>query len=1046
MLRRKSSRSSHRRPLGRSKSTSSIARRRTDYVVNIDPASAESDAHIAANLSYYRAHIRHDHYIAKGFRDGPPGSPLRRSNTVNGRLESPPNGIPKRKQSIRFTGPNARPQRQLAARAKPVVRTSRPKSTDTVKSHEATQRFPGCSNYEQSIDMSRISQNSSTSALSRGATYLTDPIGITPVRPFLGSLRKSKSMYSQSTVSVPGYHEHSFIDKLKPLPLTPSTAQSRNGQNEADLYSIRRSLRAPKSMSYLDFRSTKSVAGELENTQTEFHPRDKVTQSKGSFRRLKSHSSMFFRSKQRRQDCSIGLSSSLRNSSDNSAAVSSAFSGKTTPAPRHTGIRFTARRVSKTVRNKLSRLFGRSKSTDTSRNEMGANVPRDTDSDSFRHLTDSPPIEEVSMSRVASHVPSIHAVPSCQQMQSRQGSLESVPPEEENQADYKSRVTSWTNSTANTVLSYGFNDVAEHEYQRLSVIRENGMHVPSSSRTSPIQDWQPTTTYAPAVPGMTINSQRVYSALMKKLAHTPDTTERAQAHEPTSQLPEDSVPPRQSSLEQVGSQPWSPTTIRCIGTSEDDVFEDTKEVASLKHASESGSDDKYGESCSRVPGKRPYKAYPNATAGDGKGLSPDKTAGLPPSSSGRASLRTDRNSTFSPSLDNHFFRATSPYRRAIQQSMKEHQEPGHTHALDTRYLSTLSALSLPTRRPSTVGSERDMRLTYAESFYSFTTEELTTTRPDGTATSPTADNKRSAAAAMSTPVGQVADVATPIQGRDVSAGSSVEWKTWLSADISKLGKPSVATAQSPHIEQPNNTSQSVGHVRESAEIESPGETPKTAPTSVGGEGIGEALSPPSIGTRTSSIRTGSPLKSAERAAQASDPSKGDEIQSPASSTAPPIPYRHALRPTTNVPEVDDNTSPISIQCPPGLLQMRSLNTAPTVAPQDGLTWKGCEQENTRAGSLTESKSISGLTSAIQRPAGRKLSPPGNFISGASTCPHMSERQAPLPNGLSESTKSEWDAQIKGSRRMVDLFLSSRRKAIQGTMSRNTSENYSTAFL
>ncbi|EFY89531.1 hypothetical protein J3459_010632 [Metarhizium acridum] len=1035
MLRRKSSRSTYRRPLGRSKSTSSIARRRADFVVNIDAASAERDAHIAANLSYYRAHGHHRQDTPGEWpSQGSHNLLLRRSNTVNGRLEGPPNGIPKRKQSVRFTGPNARPRRQLAARAKPVVRSNPSKGPTYATGRRDNGRLsPTTSNYTQSMESNYKPRTSNSSVIQTSGYFLTEPANLTPMPPFLGSLRKSKSMYSQSAGSVSGYdNDHVRADGLKPLPTTPLTIQFQDRQNQTKRYSIRRSLRAPKSMSYLEFQTTKPLAGGAENKHNGYSSPEQVMHSKGSFRHLKSHSSMFFRSKHRQQESSTGLSRSLRNSSDNSAALFPPFPGHSIPPAKHTGIRFTARRVSRKVRNKLSRLFGRSKSTDTSGNDIAVDPSQDTDGDSFHRRNDTPPIEEASMSRVTSHVPSLHAVPSYQQMRSRQGSLESISHEENIPADDKSRVTSWTNSSANTVMNFGANE--EHEYQRLSVIKENGMHIPSSSRI-PLAN--------PTVPGMTINSQRVYSALMKKLTNTPNNPDEVQNRESTRQSSAESVPLGQSPGDHGNSQPWSPPIIRCIGTSDDDVFEDTKEVIS-SDLSEAGQDLKTRESFRNMPRKPAYKAYPNASAGDGKGLSPAKIP-LPESATKQSSIRADRKSTFSPSSDNHLFRTTSPYRRAIQQSMKDYQESDHTHALDTRYLSTLSALSLPSRRPSTVGSERDVRLTYAESFYSFTTEELTTARPDGLASPPLRNVRNAVAGDVTVPVESFANIETPVRGHDISAASSVEWKAWLSANMSKLEKPH-AVVNSQCEEQPSSAVPLAGHMRESAEIESPGETPKTAATGTGEELPGRVVSSHALGARPSPpTRTGSPLKPTEGTA---GPNKRDRVQHSASPSVPSSPLRHTPCSTTSLTKVDNDNTPNSSDCRPGLLRMRSVNTVPTPAPQshDGLPWKRCDQENSRSGPPIMPRATPGLSAIPQRAASGKGSSPGKLGTGASTSPRTPEGSMPVSNSPLETTKSEWDAQIRGSRRMVDLFLSSRRKAIHGTTSRNGSESFSTAFL
>ncbi|TWU72943.1 hypothetical protein ED733_002638 [Metarhizium rileyi] len=1041
MLRRKSSRSTHRRPLGRSKSTSSVVRRRAE--------PTERDAYIAANLSYYRAHGYHGQATwGNSPIEEAHGLPLRRSNSVNGPLEGPADSIPTRKQSVRFTGPNARPRRQLAARAKPVVRSNRWQgSTGTPGGRDSEHLSLGTSSCQHLVETPYKSRASNSSVICPSGYYLTEPVTLSSVPPFLGYLPKSKSTYTQSMISVQEYDNDNIpAGKPSPLPTRPSAEQSQNQQNEIKRYCIRRSLRAPKSMSYLDFQTTKTLAAGTESKHSDYFLDERTVHSKGSFSHLKSHSSMFFRSKHRQQESSLGLSGSLRDSSDNSAALSPVFSGNILPAAKHTGLRLTARRVSRTVRNKLSRLFGRSKSMDTSGNEMRVDPTHDTDSDSFHHGSgsDTSPIEEASMSRVHSHVPSIHAVPSYQQMRSRQGSLESIQHEESIPPDAKSRVTSWSNSTANTVTSYGAND--EHEYQRLSVIKENGTHIPSSSHPVPQRGWN-IPLASPAVPGMTVNSQRVYSALMKKLTNTPDQGKERQNHDSTDQLSDESVPFRQSSLDRACPPPWSPPIIRCVSTSDDDVFEDTKEVASLKTLDEEqdiGDD----ESVCQRSEKPVYKAYPNATAGDGKGLSPDKIP-LPDSTSKKTSNHAGRNSAFSPTSDSYLFRASSPYRRAIQRSMKEYQESDHTHAIDTRYLSTLSALSLPTRRPSTVGSERDMRLTYAESFYSFTTEELTVVHPEGTASPPSAGVQHIVAADGTVAAEPPAKVKTTVHGSDVSTACSMEWKTWLSANVSKLETPH-DVMKPQYIGQSSNDLLSAGHIRESAEIESPGETPKTAATSTGDYLPADVISPCSIGTRTSSAKTGSPFKLAEQTRGTRGLNRRDNLRIPVSPLASHIPQRRTGHCSTCIPKVDGDTAQTSAECPPGLLKMRSLNTVPTATSQpqlqDGLLWKQYDQENSRHGSMTQSKSTPGLAAATQRTTSGKGGSAEKLGTDVSTSPRTPEGSVAVPNDVSETSKSEWDAQIRGSRRMVDLFLSSRRKAIQGTMSRNGSENFSTAFV
>ncbi|QPG98596.1 hypothetical protein C2857_007771 [Epichloe festucae Fl1] len=1028
MLRRNSTRSIHKRPLGRSRSTNSIAQRSINSQVTIDSALAERDAHIAANLSYHRAHCCHRHIMRTACQcQTSEANMIRRSASVDGRLERQPDESNKKKQSVRFTGPTAKPRRQLASRAKPVVRDS------------STVIASGPSRQEDFAFAAR------TELIDTHTASTTPCTGTNPRRP----LRKSKSMYNQSIHTIPScggsYTESTPVQHCRNAPLNP---RSSSREDEQLQYSIRRSLRAPKSMSYLDYRMNQTATEDVEMKRDGLLSPVKEYSSKGSFHRLKSHSSMFFRSKHRRQEsCSLDTSRSFRNSSDHSAAISSVFSGNMAPSEKSSGIRFTARRVSRNVKHKLSRLFGRSRSTDGSGNEMGANALHDIDGESCRPLASPPPVEEASMSRVTSHVPSLHAVPSYQQMRSRQGSLESICYDERMDLDQRSRITSWTNSTANTIASCETNE--EREYQRLSVIKENGMHVPSNSQTGSREEPPHAAAAAHAAkPNMVIDSQRVYSALMKKLKSDvmAEGGGRKRSESPK-QVSLKTVPPRQSSLDRA--EVWSPRTIRGIGTDEDDVFEDSKGFASLRIPSSStySRNEALGEDSSKSTS---YKAYPDPTAGDGKGLSPNSKSPTAESASSQSSAQAGRSSTFSPSPSNFLFRTTSPYRRALQRSIQEQQETRHTRALDTRYLSTLSALTLPTRCPSTLGSERDVRLTYAESFYSFITEDLTSSNlnPPEVAPNPIVEEETEEVQPdMARPM------ATPSQCRDMSSASSVEWKTWLSAHVSKLEAPHNTTS-ARGAETATGSSPSVRHVRENAEIESPADMPKAnvghkQPSVPLMEGSGNILKPHSenIHTRPDKVNGTPAVSPSDVELGGGRPLDDEETHDQSPLVPPPIPCRNILRTVTSLPNVENETATDSVKCKQSITHRRSLNNIPTWVPlpQDGAHRKRRDQENERRDAPSSKGSNLGLATVTQQSGlDSKTGSPLRYKTRTLNSPHTPVGPVAGPGNVPESVKSEWDAQIRGSRRMVDLFLSSRRKAIQGPMSRNGSDNFSAA--
>lgn len=1019
---------------------------------------------------------------------------LRRSTSVDGRLERKTIESSKKKQSVRFTGPTAKPRRQLASRAKPVVRES---SISMANDDGPSRRdVVGAGVQVHAVWKPNDAHDAHTVA---STTYLGGSKHRT-------TLRRSKSMYSESTTRATPTYGGSYTESVSVQQQYPEVSlilpiQAR--EDEKLQFSIRRSLRAPKSMSYLDYQMNQTGTGNGEMKRDGLLGPVKKHSSKGggggvgsSFHRLKSHSSMFFRGKHRRQESSMETSRSCRNSSDHSAALSSVFSAgnHVVPAEKSSGLRFTARRVSKTVKHKLSKLFGRPKSSDASGSEMGtANVLlHDTDSESYcghpANENGSELVEEASMSRVTSYVPSLHAVPSYQQMRSRQGSLESVQQyEEPMDLDQKSRITSWTNSTVNSIVSYEADE--EREFQRLSVIKENGMHVPSSSRTGSRDE--PTTAAAHGHsirgPNLVIDSQRVYSALMKKLKT--DMSTDGDGSPKRSRCPRQvtlkTVPPRQSSLDRADA--WSPRTVRDVGTEEDDVFEDSKEFASLRVPSSSMSnkpeagEGPCGDEPSRGGAAAAYKAYPHPAAGDGKGLSPNPKASMTESASKQSCIQAGRNPTFSPSPSSFLFRTRSPYRRALQRSIQEQQSTGHTHALDTRYLSTLSALTLPTRCPSTLGSERDVRLTYAESFYSFTSEDLTSGQPPEVASNPIMEEgveddveEKVGQAQPKDAEGHATE--TPSQRRDISSATSVEWKTWLSAHVSKREEQHTKMASSS-MEQAATSGfggldTPAGHVREHAEIESPAEVPKSnggrtmecVPSMEMKGGVDSLAQESSLACPGNT--DGTPAMFPNDMTDDGILVDKKETEDGSLLATPPVPCRNVLRTVTSLPNVENEDASGLVKGKKGITHRRSLNNIPTWVPltQDGTHWERRGQENERRDSTSSRNSTPGQSSTVTRQdcldtktgsplrcktraVKRPQTPVGPAIGiGIGTGTGTGTGPVPDRGTVPDTVKSEWDAQVRGSRRMVDLFLSSRRRAIEGPMSRNGSDNYSAAFL
>lgn len=1026
MLRRNSSRSKQRRPLVRSKSANSIF----TSLSAIEPSDAERDALVAAKISFHRAQARQ----GKSSFDMPSASKdiascvLNRSNaiacgtdfasnsTAKPRPQSSASGCTVQKQqSIRFAGPNARPRKPLAVRAN---EASLPHQTarNEAKSSKSHQAFTlALADHARSSGASRTTGGSTTD---EGIAIWSPQRGLEAGLYSNGRLRKSRSMVTALQTTSHFDTSDDPDDRLDTW-LSASHNDTEDKENAHGRHFRIHSLRAPKSMSFLRSTghswSSSQVEHGVSNSVIPIHtPWRNVTRT-----RLRRHPSLFFRSKHRRCETSIGMPRSLRNSSDNSAGRSSAFSGSSTNVMKHSGLRFTARKVSRSLRTKFKGLFGKPRSADDAIGS-GLQSPQQlaSDTESCNIIVSAGEPEEASMSMVPSHVPSLHAVPSNQQLRSRQGSLESVYLEQQATSDDKSRVTSWTNST-NTAASAASH--AEWERQRLSVIKENGMHVPSSTR----QCARPAALTPGHQEGVGTNEQ-VYSALLQRLSEKwqKDGVGTGEAVETCG-----FVPPRSSSVEHGDS--WSPPTIRHIRP-DDDVFQDTPKAAGNPTGTSSAGFEK-----TNLTRMASYKAYPDPTAGDGLGLTPERAMQScvePPKSLAHSSV-------FSGSPTGHLFRTNTPYRRALRETMKDQQESGYTHALDTRYLSTLSALSLPSRRPSTVGSEQDLKNMYAESSYSCSTDEVDTgTSEEAVATSPPTSHSHGDAPMLTN---QAVCKHALFHSRDISATSSMEWKTWLSANVSKLETPSTTM----NIDAKYDTSASlplIGHVREHAEIESPGDVPKHDGVTPAGKGDLTPLrqSDDWYKTRVSKeIRQRQSRETDEN----SPPGPHGRAVKGIGDSPPPVPSRSRLRTVPSLPSFGGNTAS-NERTTTMLPRMRSLNAmAHTTSPREEQLLRRRARARLGAGTVSPAKSSPGLTAAFKRQFGTASDDcQRHGLDNDTAQTFESPRQCLNSNG-SGKDKTDWEAQKLGSKRMVDLFLSSRRKRIKGSKT-STESDVSAAYI
>ncbi|KAI8669695.1 hypothetical protein NCS57_00785500 [Fusarium keratoplasticum] len=520
MLRRNSSRNNSRRPLSRSKSTSSVVRNPVHALESIDPAAAERDANIAALLSYHRAQERTSSKAIVGLRD--PASPFpdssdgaasvaRQSLERSGSVTSWQGTA----TSIRFAGPASRPRRNLALRASegrdsPTKVTSRINVFGTSTRPSSTMSFHADRPAHYSLTRRYLE-----SLQPPDACY--SPEEDAASMPFsFRKLRKSRSMLTSSRATTENASSYSMPARDR-LPPTHSLYKTPNNENEPPKSSTSDAtgLRASNSMSFLKNRrgmAASRSSSRAENDVVVRLAREMYREQMEEQERLQAQPSASVPSRNRRSEGSTGLRKSLRNSSNNSTVLSSAFSTNGTSVSTQSGLRRAARKVSNSLRSKLKGLFARGESAAGPETDGD-----DSDGDTCLHASNDEGTGEASMFRISSHTPSLHNIPLNQQLRSRKGSVESIESGEQHVSDDRSRVTSWTNSVTSTVSSMGM--LGEWERQRLSVIKENGAYISSSSLRSTGLDGHGAGSKE-TWPGAEIDSERVYSALMKRVGET----------------------------------------------------------------------------------------------------------------------------------------------------------------------------------------------------------------------------------------------------------------------------------------------------------------------------------------------------------------------------------------------------------------------------------------------------------------------------------------------------------------------------------------------
>ena len=1008
--------------LERRKSTSS---ERCVYLDHLDPVQAQRAAQLAAKEAFIRAQNKRDAKMPGFFLSGSP-SPRRsmagneaqpRTSTASReRAEGRLNHC--RQPSVRFIGPSQPfkiADKWLGSYAESSSIQSSPRvlrrSVEKESVSDARNIKRSTNNHDEGaggdkklrrLPPTRLVGNY-LNALAAQDEYYTFEDDIASLPSSYRRLRRSRSMFTSADSSFGRNlgQSNNMQPSVSNLPCSQSCqrlgvyAQRENGEP-----GNRHILRAPKSMSFL--RGGRTRAGSLSSrVDTDVDGARDEKYSGAEKAHIKSKSSLLFRLKDRKPDRNVQcMRKSLRSSSSNYAlpTVAPATSG---PECQETGLKGRARKPSRTLRSRLRDFLGRSKSENapvsTLPNPQHIKSQKTHIINPFSSLTslyrgqDSVDgFEGSSLHRVPSNLPSLRSVPSSHMLRCSRGSVESVSNDQERKVSDDKSLTTWSNSGPSTLTSQQQREWGEWERQRLSVIKENGCHAPSPSlkrrplMVQPIPSENPSG--EPISTRPTIDSDRVYSALMKRLNDTQQLprVDEDSGHRDAEYLNPLRAKPFEEKLNRTAQV--SPLTIRAV-PADDSVYVDDTPTQKGKSARPFEIRRQGSAECTMFVSNGPCAADDFHQAQEGIGsrkLSPSASAGLRSTgSSTRGKPLSDTGSTSYGSPTSHLFRTASPYRRALQKSMEDDRgssEPRTTASIG----NSSSENSTLIRRPNAIGSVssksfvRDSSsevcnsIPYSESVYSCQTDERVPREllspPSLSGVSTSADPP-------------VAYRPTGRGHRVSSSVGSIDWKTWLAANVAKLEPHSEIELSLPRVPQFPHT----GHVREHAQTHDDDDTEREFlfGTSTWRPSI---PSHPLMAVEPNIMKT-SPSQQAVKGATPSHSSGTSLSENKRFRFAPPVPPRSPMR-----------TVPASM--------------------------KSQRCDFSRAGEVLSPTSTPGLTAAVERQFGT-----ARMVATAPITPQRETFQAAASPFGSPVIGSGREAEVKGSKRIVDLFLSSRRQRV-----------------
>ncbi|KAI6710111.1 hypothetical protein JHW43_007378 [Diplocarpon mali] len=1111
---------------------------------SMDPELARHQAHAAATLAFARAQERQS---ADMSHSG--GGPSRSSNTANSKPQNrnPPtqqtNAPPddaeeraiRRQHSVRFVGPTGISRSQsLGTRAsQPVIQKKM--SNATLRPMAMTTSAPVPAAYQPPSRSSSIGK-----ASLRGGTagqyiagdafdeYYTREDDIASTPSSYRRIRRSKSMFSPLkapsvfyTNGTPDGPDSAYLRGGNTLPYsqTPSTQPNQSA------------LRAPKSMSFL--------RGRRDHTQSERNDtavqlaRDRFFRDTAQ-QRLREQPSFLFRSKsqqqQQQQQPEKSFRKSVRTSSTNSYSLPVASANQATAA-KESGLKDVARKASKTIRNRLKRVFGRG-----SKEEDPVTVPNQQVDARETHVrqyngdsgaghdtfSDIPHPDEGSLSRVTTRLPTIHPANPSQQLRSNAGSIKSFKSE----SDDKSRVTSWTSAGVNTIVSLpAKTQLDKEQLHRLSIINEVGSHVPSSSfgRGRRNQHSAYPVVHRPsksaghiqAPASGLVDSAKVYSALMKRLDGNSPKSKLEAARNPSVDSfamparPGDSahdrtpltirqVPPssrntsNSESADEYGAQAYDafsyagPYTQQWVKAECPDVRRHTDDVFSPKDIPNNKENIPFsfqrGKSAQHIsPAGLSRQSGSKAslrTVTEDIGLTPQEVAKRnEPIVQHPKILRESRSAFFGGGGGYAIARTTSPFRRAMTENdynpivlSGNVPLPAHVTApiMNPLYLAPENSTS----RDTIANDAPAPAKAYSESIYSRTTSGQTPLGANSSISlaldSYNADMHPCNGSGPGDAVILDRTTYRPTMPsgsghRTTSSAGSNEWKKWMSTEVAKLERVKENSGSYVNYALPTMPkSFHGGHVREAAQInDDDAEVAQKKAVAVKPPlGVVQQLNPNISGPPILKpiLKNRSAVTLVEVFEPATLQSSTVPIPPPPPPPPPPIPKRSPLRPVQSRSSLRSITTVNTVctaSAPPSTVKISSMNgqnflhkrnPSQSTLRSTKSSIKNLEtpaklvKRHGRPIATAQSSPASGLIGAVERQFGSTSSnsryrTPGSGGIGLGINVNGGEMEDD-PYGVEgtglldlgpRASVTEREAQAVGSKQMVDMFLSSRRK-------------------